>query len=107
MQNVYPFPVSTVDSVMAFLYDNYILSARQRGDEQVSVHVLDVWRALSEKHSEDFIRAVLGSKKFRDTYNLSLVGASPGQNEYIFGLQSDAGVHPHPARVLPFKRRAA
>ena len=55
-----------------FIYDSYIVPAQARGERQVTVPVLQVWKALDCMYTPDFIRGILGSMKFRNTYHLSL-----------------------------------
>lgn len=82
----------TSDEVSSFVYESYIIPARERGDGIMTVPVLAVWKAFDGSYKQDFIRGVLGSMKFRNTYHLALVAAE-GPSEgpvdtYVFKLRA-------------------
>jgi hypothetical protein len=80
----------TSEEVANFVHATYILPARERGTGIVMVPVRQVWKAFDGAYKLDFIRGVLGSMKFRNTYHLSLVAAEgPAENSldtYVFKL---------------------
>ena len=78
----------TAERVSNFVFSNYVLPARERGDEIVMIPVRQVWKALDCAFPLGLIQGVVGSMRFRNTYHLALVaeegsgGDSP--DTYVF-----------------------
>ncbi len=91
------------DCVADFINNMYIVPARQRGDAEVSIGVLQAWKGIEDSFGPDRVRAVLGSLQFRTAYNLSLKSKDQEENMYVFGLQRDVDVNPDSSKYLPFE----
>jgi hypothetical protein len=77
------------DQVSRFIFEHYVLPARESGRGSVTIPAPQAWRQLNGAYSLDLIRGVLGSMHFRNTYHLTLV-QSPGLEEadtYLFLLR--------------------
>lgn len=78
------------EEIATFVYGTYVVAALERGERIVLIPVRQVWKAFDGAHRPDFIRGVLGSMKFRNTYHLSLVAAEGASEEaldtYVFKL---------------------
>src|SRR2546425_10193379 len=66
-------PVVSAEYLGKFIHDAYVRPARARGDRVVTIRVREVCEALSHGYSENLVRGVLGSMKFRNAYRLPLV----------------------------------
>ena len=67
--------VVSADYLGKYIHDTYVRPARERGDRVVTIRVREVCQALSRGYSENLVRGVLGSMKFRNAYRLPLVAA--------------------------------
>ena len=81
------------DRLAAFIFETYVLPVRGRDEKMVMIPVRQVWKELKGEFPLGFIRGVLGSMTFRNTYGLALVAAegSPeqAQDTYVFKLLGD------------------
>ena len=66
-------PVVSAEYLGKFIHDTYVRPARECGDRVVTIRVREVCEALSHGYSENLVRGVLGSMKFRNAYRLPLV----------------------------------
>ena len=67
------------NQVGRLVYQTYLLPAKSRGDLQVTIPVSEVWKALGCVYPVYFIRDVLESRRFRDTYHVSLATLLPDE----------------------------
>lgn len=86
-------PVVSAEYLGKFIHDTYVRPARERGERVVTIQVREVCEALSHGYSENLVRGVLGSMKFRNTYRLPLVAADEHTDgrpaTFMFKLQRD------------------
>src|SRR2546426_8849517 len=60
-------PVVSAEYLGKFIHDTYVRPARECGDRVVTIRVREVCEALSHGYSENLVRGVLGSMKFRSS----------------------------------------
>jgi hypothetical protein len=92
-----PVTAKPDDEVADFIYETHIVPARARGDEEITIQVHDVWKALDCIYSLGLIRNVLGSRRFCDACRLSLAPPFPDEilpGSYTFKLQPSKGTPP-------------
>lgn len=77
----------TAERIGAFIYANYVLRARDSGEEIVQIPAREVWKALDGEFPLGLIQGILGSMRFRNTHHLSLVAAENSTEDpdiYVF-----------------------
>jgi hypothetical protein len=77
------------DYVSGFVYENYVVPARERGDRTAQINTGQVSDALRGAYSQRFVGSVLRSVDFRNTCRLQLESAKIAATEtYTFRLES-------------------
>ena len=75
------------DEIRKFAYENYIKSARERGEEQITIRAGDIHKEMGLKNSRaTAICGALGANQFQDMYGVKLIdreGPTSGFNVYF------------------------
>ena len=78
----------TAERVANFVFSNYVRPARERGDDTILIPVRQVWKALDCAFPLGLIQGVVGSMRFRNTYQLALIAEEGDKfrDTYVFKI---------------------
>ena len=71
------------DQICDFIYENYIKPALENG-RRITVDTAEVSRDLGQAHTSELIRRVLQSRKFCESYGLSLQSANRSAEGVVY-----------------------
>ncbi len=74
------------DGIRQFVYEHYILLARQRGERTIKVRAGDIHQQMQLVNQMPAVCGAIGTQKFEQKYNVRLIsreGPSNGANVYF------------------------
>lgn len=80
------------DKVRKFVYENYVLPARESGEQTVKVRAGDVHKAMGLRNRLPLVCSALGSRKFERTFGIRrtrLEGPNMGANAVFWFALND------------------
>ena len=78
--------MSQAEDIRKFTYKHYILPARNKNATQVTIRAGDIHSKMRLKSRMPAVCGALGTKIFKDTYNVKLInrrGSTNGANVYF------------------------